>query len=188
MLDQPQSPFPGFFADTNARTESYFAASEASKITRALIEQLRSRAEQTRKNIRLCLHKDPSAALQEMIILQWGNSFFPPKMHPHKAKSFLALDGELAVCIFNDSGVVQKIHVLDPDQSCILRIEAGIYHADIPVTAQAIHLETTSGPFQRETDRIVPPWAPAIDDPKACEALRARLLARVREEGPSCDC
>ena len=174
--------------DPTARTPSFVATAPTVCLGRDLLQALETHAGQTGKNVRFCLHPDAASSLQEMIILQHAGRYFPPKQHPHKAKSFKVLAGELAVFVFTAEGEVREAHRLTPDNSLVCRVGPGIYHADISLTPTAIHLETTTGPFHRESDRIVASWAPAGQDEAGCHRFRDRLLRHLStaEGGASC--
>lgn len=165
--------------DRQARTPSFFATTPTVQVNQSLLAALESEAGRTGKNVRFCLHPDPAAELQEMIILQHAEQFFPPKRHPHKAKSFRVLSGELAILVFATDGHVAEVHRLIPGDAIACRISAGLFHADIPLTPRSIHFETTTGPFRAETDRELAPWGPPISDPVACRQYRAQLLAHL---------
>lgn len=180
ILDDPQTCRP----DPAARTASYFARRGLCRVDVALLEQLH--AERRRRgggNVRLSLHTGPEDTLHEMLILQESGGFFPPKKHPHKAKSFTILEGELLVCAFDEGGEVLDLCILDGRSALAYRVEAGLYHCDLPLTATAIHLEATLGPFRGEGDRILAPWAPAVGDRTGLAALRRRLLAATGRAG-----
>jgi len=148
-----------------------------------LLQAIETHADLTGKNVRFCLHPDAECGLQEMIILQHADQFFPPKQHPHKAKSFQVLTGELAVFTFSVTGEISGAHHLAAGETILCRIGPGIFHADIPLTPRTIHLETTTGPFHRESDRIMAAWAPAAQDHAACRDFREHLLRKLSPTG-----
>lgn len=174
-LPVPCRPAPG------ALSPSYIAIETSISIGPELIESLMNEARRTGRNVRFCLHPDVTTGLQEMIIVQHAAQYFPPKQHPQKAKSFHILAGELAVFTFNSSGDTTSAHRLAPGATFLQRVGPGIYHTDIPLTSLAVHLETTTGPFQRESDRLMAPWAPAQDNTEACLLYRERLLTQLHQ-------
>ena len=91
-----------------------------------------------------------------MIICQRNSQAHPPKRHPARDKTFLVLRGELLVAVFNDAGEVVRTWVLKPkseNEMLCVRIPAGVFHCDFALTASAVHLETTQGPFSPKNDR-----------------------------------
>lgn len=165
--------------DPKARTRSFFATKPNIGVTSNLLGQLRREAERGGGNVRLCLHQSPEDSLHEMIILQRGNDFFPPKRHPQKAKSFRVLSGMLGVFLFDEAGEVTDAVRLTPDRDLTFRVGANCYFADIPLTAEAIHYEVTSGPFLGPADREMASFGPSLEDAKARKAYRDALLEKL---------
>ena len=166
--------------DPDARSLSFYATQSVLHVRAKLLDELKACGLLVRKNTRLCLHSSPDDPLHEMIIVQFWENFFPPKRHPTKAKSFHVLEGELGVFVFADDGNVIDAARLKPKDSIAYRVGAGLYHADIPLTDYSIHIETTTGPFVGERDRILAPWAPALDDALAREQFRSRMLQMLK--------
>jgi len=60
-----------------------------------------------KKNTRYCLH-DHASEMNEMIIYQNQDLFFPPKKNVKSDQSFLIIEGKLLVIIFDDNGKIKK--------------------------------------------------------------------------------
>lgn len=170
----------GSRVDDEARSLSFFSRAEIVDVRLDLLRELKALAEERRENVRYCLHRRADDLLQEMIVLQFRDRFFPPKKHPHKPKSFRVLEGELGLFVFSPNGdVVHAVRLL-PDESITFRVGAGLFHADLPLTPIAIHVETTTGPFMGEHDRVLADWAPETGARAELEAYGQRLNAELR--------
>jgi cupin fold WbuC family metalloprotein len=146
----------GWVQDLSAKSLSWFPTVSPVEISMKLIDCLEKKSLETKFNARVCLHKGPEAALHEMIICQRNDQAHPPKRHPVRDKTFLALRGILLVSIFNENGEVTKTWTLEPESKnkvFSVRIPSGVFHCDFALTETAVHLETTQGPFSPENDR-----------------------------------
>lgn len=162
--------------DPVARTPGFFARGPLACVDGAVLRDLRALATREGGAARLSLHRDPGEALHEMLILQRSDRFFPPKRHPHKAKSFVIVEGRLLVAVFDDEGRPLDARVLEPGGALSYRVAAGYFHVDLPMTETAVHLEYTLGPFTGVGDREMAPWGPPLGDADAGDAFRVRLL------------
>jgi len=165
--------------DAAAKSLSFFATRPVSTIDPRLLDQLQELGRSSGTNVRLCLHEDPQSALQEMVIFQHAAAFFPPKRHPLKPKSFSILRGVLAVFAFNPSGEVSAVSVLAASGQSICRVSQGVYHVDIPLSADAIHHEVTIGPFGGDADREMAPWGPPRSQPGQMARFRSELIHKA---------
>ncbi len=156
--------------DPNAKSIGYFSKLEAGCVDGALIAELETMAKDTRNNVRLSLHSGPEAAFHEMIICQQRDKPHPPKRHDQKAKSFHVIKGEMAVYTFDAAGNVTDAHVINGASNVIYRVNAGVFHADFPLSDLVVHHESTTGPFVPGQDSVYAPWMP---EDSAIEALLA---------------
>jgi len=117
--------------------------------------------EGSRKRARFCLHPDPDDPLHEMLIVQARGNYVPPHKHKGKPESFLLLEGEVDVVIFDDKGEVVRIIELSGitgGKIFYTRLPPDTYHTVIFKDEVNIFMETTTGPFF-SNDMIVPSWA-----------------------------
>jgi cupin fold WbuC family metalloprotein len=130
------------------------------------------------RRARLCLHLNPDAAIQEMILVLCDDVLFQPHRHQNKTESFHIIEGELDLVIFDEAGVPMRIIRMGPVASgkvFCYRLNASLYHALLPRTPFVIFHETTTGPFTKG-DAQFAPWAPENSDD-----LRAFLEESLRE-------
>jgi len=105
-------------------------------------------------------------------------TYLPPNRHlaTPKAKSFLALRGELACILFDDAGAVAERYVLGRGDVLGIDLQPGVWHTVAPLGESAVCFEVKPGPWDAATDRELAPWAPREGDPGALDYL-ASLLA-----------
>ena len=77
-------------------------------------------------------------------------------MHINKTKSFLIIEGELVIGMFDNYGQISKTIKLSPNNNIFCRIPKNVFHVDIPIV-DSVHLETTLGPFN-VSDNVIAPW------------------------------
>lgn len=104
-------------------------------------------------------------------------TYAAPHRHlsPPKAESFIVLQGEVAVFLFDDAGTVVARHRLGRDLLGI-DLAPGVWHTLAPVTEVAVCFEVKPGPYDAATDKEFAPWAPLEGSPEA-PAYLERLLA-----------
>jgi cupin fold WbuC family metalloprotein len=95
-----------------------------------------------------------------------------------KPESFVVLQGELALFVFDDVGQVTERHVLGRDGLLGIDLAPGLWHTVAAVTETAVCFEVKAGPYDAATDKEFAPWAPREGDPEA-PAYLARLLATL---------
>jgi cupin fold WbuC family metalloprotein len=162
--------------DKEASSLSYYATAPIGVVDTGLYDEMEQLGNSMQSNVRLCLHADPASPLQEMVVFQAALRYFPPKRHT-KAKSFAILRGALGVFWFDTAGQLHGAAALSETGPRICRIDAGVFHTDVPLTATAIHHEVTTGPFRGAADREMASWGPSPDDSKAMEEFRTHLIA-----------
>ena len=100
-------------------------------------------------------------------------------LNPPKSESFLALRGEVAFFLFDDSGEVREAHVLGREGLLGIEVEAGEWHTVATLTDTSVCYEVKPGPWDPSNDKDFAPWAPREGDPRV-PAYLASLLAKVR--------
>jgi cupin fold WbuC family metalloprotein len=125
---------------------------------------------------RLILHPSRDDGLHEMIIALPPHSCDHPHINFNSGKSFLALSGQMAVMVFSDDGSEFRPFVLSAvsggGHARMLRLRRSNWHTIIPLSADAVFLETIVGPFQG--NRFAP-WFPDADQPQRRDAWVTKL-------------
>ena len=163
--------------DDNGRTPAYFCKRNPVKINAELIAELKSESARLgNRNLRLCLHENSDAPFHEMVILEYKGRFYRPHKHLLKAESYHIIEGKMAAFVFDEDGNVIDSNILEPTGNFLYRIDINQYHAVLPMTDMLIYHEAKPGPFLRETDSIIPPWAPDWENPEAAAEFSGRLM------------
>lgn len=145
-----------FVEDQNAKTKSYYAKDEDLGVTLELIDQLvvGSRGQ----NARICLHRGSEDGFHQMLILEYRGKSFPVHRHPKKSEGYHLIEGEMTLQLFDSAGNIAKVIHLTPDAP-IARVGPNTFHRLVVVSPYAIYHETKPGPFLRDSDKEIPPWA-----------------------------
>jgi cupin fold WbuC family metalloprotein len=137
-------------------------------------------AESPTGRFRICLHRDPSEPVQEMVIASRRGSYGRPHRHSVPA-SYVALDGAGELLVFNDDGSLlsrMRLKPLDPSAAQCVRFEGGVWHAFRPLTRVAVVYETLASAFDPVTSNEWAPFAPDEDEPAAGNAWLDSLAPR----------
>src|SRR6187402_375579 len=142
----------------------------------ATIERARSSARlRTNHNFHAGPEDNPHRFLNAWV----RGTYAAPHRHiaPPKAESFIVLQGEVAVFLFDDAGQVVARHVLGRE---LLGIDLGpgVWHTLAPLSEIAVCFEVKPGPYDALTDKEFAPWAPAEQSPDAAAYLGG-LLAEL---------
>ncbi len=136
-----------------------------------------------RKRVRLCMHQDTDAPVQEMIIVHSKGIYVGPHKHMNKSESFHVIEGLVDLFFFDENGeVISMISMGDRSSGKVFyhRIAGPIYHTLIVKSEVVVFHETTRGPFNR-SDTVWAPWAPAQGDEKTIKVFMDRLEANDKD-------
>lgn len=141
------------------------------------IEEVKTRAfETSTQRFRLCLHKNIKQQTHEMLIGFTQNSYMPPHRHPkEKSESYLVLEGNMDVYIFDDNGLPIKRYSLSPQTTgndFLFRLNGNVWHMPVCTSTVVVYLETYSGPFKKNVDVEFPSWAPLEKNKKSLEFIK----------------
>ena len=107
------------------------------------------------------MHKNINDHLHEMFIVHKKDCYVRPHKHIGKTESFLLIDGEADVLIFNDAGDLingRNLGKYKGGKSFYYRIPESCYHTQIFRKDTVFH-EVTMGPFD-SNDSVKASWAP----------------------------
>jgi len=163
--------------DDGPRSRAYFCQKTPLKVNQRLIQELKEimATQIGNKNLRLCLHSSPEAPFHEMIIFERKTKYYRPHRHEDKGETFHIIEGEMGVFCFDDDGQVREVNILSKKGDLIYKIEAGMYHAVLPLTDIIIYYESHPGPFRGTGDSIYPSWAPDESNPEKVKEYTDRL-------------
>jgi cupin fold WbuC family metalloprotein len=115
-----------------------------------------------RKAVRLCTHKDIDAVVHEMFLVYGKDMYVRPHKHLNKAVSFLALEGEADVLIFDNAGCLVDIFPLGGYGSKYPfygRLEENIYYCQYVRSEIFVFHEVIGGPFI-DAENVWAEWSP----------------------------
>lgn len=126
-------------------------------------------AKSSRKRARLCVHKDNSDSLHEMLIFLGRDSYIRPHKHANKSESFHMVEGQLVVIMFDEHGNILRTIFMGEysnNQVFYCRFAGDCFHSVVVLSEFAIFHETTNGPFHPD-DTAYASWAPDEKDSEA---------------------
>lgn len=133
-------------------------------IDHALCRHLSRRAEDNpRRRQNLNFHTDLAAPSQRMLNALQPGTYVRPHRHltPPRAETFIALQGQLALCLFDDGGELDQVVVLGPGTGVFgVDVAPGVWHSVICLQPGTVFFETKDGPYRPIDDKDWPDWAP----------------------------
>ena len=153
--------------DKKAKTKAFFFKSETPVFNKKFIGFLEKHYSKSKKDIRICMHKNASDKHHDMILLQKRENFYSnwyqnkrigafPHKHATKGETYHLIKGKMACVIFNNNGKIRFACVLN--QNDIFRTPINVYHTQIPLTNYVIYHESRVGPFLKKNHSIYPKW------------------------------
>lgn len=133
-----------------------------------------------RKRTLQMLHSSHAAELHSMINVFTRGSYVAPHTHwvekedgsvIRKGESFLALEGEGKIILFNEDGVIERVIVMTAKEQTMVWIPAGVWHTVVSMTPYFIVFENKTGPWTEGGDKRFHPGFPAESDPLGSEMV-----------------
>src|SRR5690349_1256464 len=145
-------------------------------ISSELFEAVAARAEQSpRRRMNHNLHSGPEDNPHRFLNVLLRGTYTRPHRHanPAKAETFLVLEGEADVIVFDDRGEVAARHRLGSEGAegrlWGADLAPGVWHTVLPRSARAVCFEVKPGPWDPANDKEFAPWAPEEGDRAAAE-------------------
>ena len=160
--------------------EVLYAADLIVQIDSLDIEELKLKAKKnSRKRIRVCIHKDIEENIHEMLIVHEKSCYVRPHKHTGKTESFHIIEGNADVILFHEDGSIDQVIPMGEITTGLkfyyrlppFRFHTLLIHSDVLV----FH-EITSGPFRLE-DTIFAPWSPEEAD----EAKVSQYMFKLKD-------
>jgi cupin fold WbuC family metalloprotein len=124
------------------------------------------------------LHQELSDPIQRLAIAMEPDTLILPHRHPHTWEVLSALRGRFTVLVFDDAGKVIERAVLGEDSS-VVEIPAGGWHAVLSRDAGAVIFEVKHGPYAPIADADIAAWSKGRT---AAELNAWYALAQVGDE------
>jgi cupin fold WbuC family metalloprotein len=169
---------PEFFQQ---RSEVVYSVEDSIvSISSSDVDFLREVAENSSlRKARVLLHGSPDNDLHEMLISHSFGQYIQPHINNHSAKSFVVLDGEMVVVLFNNEGAISKhieLAAFSGATPFLLRLENPVFHTVVPISATVIFLETVKGPH---TETNYAPFSPSPNDTSESEKYITWLMEEL---------
>lgn len=131
-------------------------------ITRTELHELYDNA---RKSERLrahsLLHSSHDDKVQRLLIGMIKGSYVEPHFHelPHQWEMFIVMEGQIKVCLYNQSGAVVREFVAgDNADTSAVEFSPGDIHSVECISEQALMMEVKEGPFDSNYAKVFPDW------------------------------
>jgi cupin fold WbuC family metalloprotein len=155
---------------------------EVKLISNSLFDSVAALASSSpRRRMNHNFHSGPADNPHRFLNVLLKGTYIRPHRHsqPPKPETFLVLEGEAEVILFDHAGAVTARHRLG-GQSVDGRlwgidIPAGIWHTILPHSERAVCFEVKPGPWDPSSDKEFAQWAPAEEAPGALEYARNLL-------------
>lgn len=155
---------------------------EVQLITDALFETVAtSAAASPRRRINHNFHSGAADNPHRFVNLLLRGTYIRPHRHsdPPKSETFLVLEGEADVILFDDAGAVTARHRLGAEtrdgRVWGIDIPPGVWHTILPRSARAVCFEVKPGPWEPSSDKEFASWAPPEFDPTAADYAESLL-------------
>ncbi len=151
------------------------------QITEALAAAVADQAASApRRRMNFNFHSGPEDNPHRFLNVLLKGTYIRPHRHldPPKAESFIALDGEADVLIFDDNGNITDRYALGrtgPDGMLWgVDLPVGVWHTVVAISDRVVCFEVKPGPWEPSNDKAFASWAPAEGD-AAVPTYMARL-------------
>ena len=154
-------------------------------ITGALCDSVAERAASVpRRRINHNFHRTMEDNPHRFLNVLLKGTYIQPHRHidPPKSETFLVLEGEAVVLIFDDDGQVTERHVLgrtsEAGRVWGVDLAPGVWHTIAALSDRVVCFEVKPGPWQAASDKDFAPWAPKEGD-AAAEAYLVKLVGQL---------
>jgi len=109
--------------------------------------------------------------------LQPGTYVTPHRhLHPSKSETILVISGSLLFVRFTEDGAIDSHILLQPGTEIFgVDVAPHVFHTYVALKADTLIFEVKDGPYDRDSDKDTPTWAPAEGSAEAEPYLLALL-------------
>ncbi len=125
------------------------------------ISEKASQSERLRKNYNF--HHYDADPMQRMLNAMEPGTYIRPHKHekPDKREIFIILKGSVAFVIFNNTGDVTDIVILDSTKGVFgIEIPPATWHTLVALKKKSVLYEIKDGPYDAAHDKMFADWAP----------------------------
>jgi len=140
--------------------------------------------ESPRKRMIQKIHTSHEATAHRMFNALQPGSYVMPHRHidPPKDETVLVMAGSVLFVRFTDEGEVVETLLLQPGtENFGIDVASDVYHTYIPLKPDTLIFECKTGPYEHDTDKNVPDWAPREGTPEA-EPYFLNLIKMLAEK------
>jgi cupin fold WbuC family metalloprotein len=126
------------------------------------------------------LHKDHADPVHRMFNGLQPGTYIPPHRHldPQKSETVLVVAGAVLFVEFDDQGTLLDHTLLQPGTETFgVDVAPNVYHTYVALKPDTLIFEVKTGPYDHDTDKGIPDWAPREGSPEA----EAYLLALIKD-------
>ncbi len=152
------------------------------EISEGLLTALTEKAIQSeRKRINHNFHDPETDIVQRMLNAIEPDSYVRPHKHenPDKHEVFIILKGSILAVTFYDDGSILNHSILSKSSGIHgVEIKPGTWHTIIALEHNSVVFELKEGPYNPQTDKKFPSWAPDENDNNAL-AFNKKVLSQL---------
>lgn len=153
--------------------------SDVVPLTLTMVGNLLAMSRETpRKRMLQRLHKSLDASTHRMFnALQPGTYVTPHRhLHPTKSETILVISGSLLFVRFTEDGDIDSHILLQPGTEVFgVDVAPHVFHTYVALKADTLIFEVKDGPYDRDSDKDIPAWAPTEGSAEAEPYLLAML-------------
>lgn len=119
--------------------------------------------ESPRRRKNLNLHQRADDPIQRLLNALEPETYIRPHKHqdPDKMELFMLVRGHVAVVLFDEMGVLEKVvHLQESSPVKIVEIKPRVWHSVVSLAPGSIYFEIKNGPYDVGSDKMFAPWAP----------------------------
>ncbi len=154
-------------------------------LTLAMVGDLLTASRQSpRKRMLQRLHKQDDETVHRMFNgLQPGTYITPHRhLHPKKSETVLIVSGAMLFVEFDEEGTMLRHTLLQPGTEIFgVDVAPHVYHTFIALKSDTLIFEVKTGPYDHDTDKDIPDWAPEEGTPEA-ETYLLELIKGLAEK------
>jgi cupin fold WbuC family metalloprotein len=145
----------------------YYGHHSIPLVSEGVIDILKKSARtNSRRRARFCAHPSPDADQHDMLIVSHRDTYVTPHRHHDKSETFVVLEGEVDIMLFDKEGSLEEIVKMGPLSSgrpFFYRMPPRQFHSLAIESELLVFIESTKGPFRAgEPENAA--WAPGPDD------------------------
>jgi cupin fold WbuC family metalloprotein len=98
-----------------------------------------------------------------------SGSYMQPHLHPgpEKIEKMHLIEGSFALIIFDNTGNIVDVHILEEDKNEFIAVPAYTWHTYVMLSDEVIVYEEMDGFYNPNTWKEMAPWAPKENTPEA---------------------